>query len=421
MWMECSKKKNMRVEVINTGTEIVLGQVLNTHLGYFSGELAKMGLRIARQTTIPDDGALKDVFSEVIQRSDVVFITGGLGPTSDDLTRDVIADLMGAPLEFHEEIWEKIKARLERRKIKVPEISKIQAMVPRGAKTLSNDMGTAPGLYFEKEGKHIFCLPGPPRELQTMFADSVFPILKKLTEGEKPIYQEVFRMLGFGETKVVEKLEAELQKFDSMEIGYCERPGEVDLRLITADRGDLLKAREMVFEAFGEYIYALGTKTMEEIVVELAKRFEKTLAVAESCTGGLVSHRITNVSGASAVLNRGWVVYSNQSKVEELDVHPATIEKNGAVSSETAYEMALGALELSKADIAVSVTGIAGPLGGSEAKSVGTVFFCVASRNGNNIEETSVERLLIPQRETFKNMASQIALDLVRRKLLASV
>ncbi|MFZ5806035.1 MAG: competence/damage-inducible protein A [Verrucomicrobiota bacterium] len=407
----------MRVELINTGTEIILGQVLNTHLGYISDQLAEIGLRISRQIAAPDDASLKDIFAESIQRSDAVIITGGLGPTSDDQTRNIIAELMKADLEFHSDILEKIQAHFEQRNLALPEISKAQAMVPRGATALPNENGTAPGLYFEKEGKHIFCLPGPPRELQPMFRDSVWPILKNAAEKEKRIYEKTFRMLGFGETTVQEKLEAELRKFSGMEIGYCERPGEVDLRLITAFPEDLNQAEKIVFETFGDAIYTIERKSIEEVVVELAASSHQTIATAESCTGGLVAHRITNVPGASAVLNRGWVVYSNRSKVEELDVMASTIEKFGAVSSETAYEMALGALELSGANIAVAMTGIAGPTGGSPEKPVGTIFFCVVTRKKNTIEETSVERRIVAPRETFKHIASQIALDLLRRTL----
>lgn len=395
----------------------MLGQVVNTHLGYFSEKLLPLGLRIARQATVPDGETIREAILESFQRSDVVLVTGGLGPTSDDVTRDIVSELFNAPLEFQEKVWEKIQAYFMNRKIQVPEIARVQAKVPRGANYFVNQNGTAPGLHLEKNGKHVFCLPGPPRELQPMFEENIFPILKSLAKT-KPIYHEVFRVAGIGEAFVQEKIEASLRKLGEMEIGYCARPREVDLRIITSSQEILRKAEKLVRETFGQAIYATGSETMEEVVVKLATKLGKTLATAESCTGGMIANRITNVSGASAVLNRGWVTYSNQAKIDDLGVSPATLKKHGAVSAEVAQEMALGALEHSDAGIAVATTGIAGPTGGTPQKPVGLIFFGIAVNDKGDIRSDVFERNLVRQREPFKLMASQIALDLIRLELL---
>jgi len=409
----------MKVELITTGTELIIGQVVNTHVGYISKKIMPLGLRLERNITVPDGEAIRDAVKESLARADIILVTGGLGPTSDDITRDIVAEIFEAPLEHVEEIWKGIEDRLCSRHITPVPLMKSQALVPRGAKWLPNDAGTAPGLYFSKEEKHLICLPGPPFELYPMFEKRVLPILQALVPAAQAPHIESFRIIGIGESRVQETIEASLrEKFPGIEIGYCARYGEVDLRLITRSEADLHQAAKLVVSTFGDNLYAFGEQTMEEVVIDLARQAGKKIATAESCTGGMVAHRLTNVPGASAVLDRGWVTYSNEAKMDELRVRADTLEKYGAVSRETAHEMALGALELSGADLAVSITGIAGPSGGTDRKPVGLACFGLALLDGQEPKITTVERQLVQKRDPFKQMASQAALDMLRRSLL---
>lgn len=409
----------MRVEVINTGSELVLGHVQNTHLGYFSRQLLPLGLTIARQCTVPDGPELRTVFQEAVERADLVLITGGLGPTSDDLTRDILADLFDLPLEFHPEIEEKILAYFASRKLEPPPIVRVQAMVPRGADVLANDHGTAPGLLLRRGGKAIFCLPGPPRELYPMMEASVLPRLKELVPGAQAILERTFRTLGLGESFVQDKVEARLREIGGscLEIGYCARPGEVDLRLVAGTPEILEEASRYVRERLGDAIYAEGQETLGRLVIQAASAKGVLIATAESCTGGLVAHRLTNVPGASACLDRGWVTYSNEAKVAELGVSEATLAEHGAVSEAVAKEMASGALERSRASVAVSLTGIAGPGGGTPDKPVGLVWIGLASRLPGAAALSTQRFHLSLDRETFKRMAAQRALRAFLRAL----
>lgn len=408
----------MNVELINTGSELMLGLVLNSHLGAVSERLMARGAGLARQVTVPDGDAVRDVLREAWERADVVILTGGLGPTSDDLTRDIVAEVFGVPLEFSEEAWAEVEERFVSRGMKPPELAKVQAMVPRGGRWLSNRVGTAPGLYFGRDGKHLFCLPGPPRELIAMLEGEVLPVVEAMLGGVSAVPEmRQVRLLGIGESEVQNRAEEKLRGMGGFEIGYCARPGEVDLRLVGKDVAKLDEAVEWLAEEFADRIYTKGFLTMEQVVVELALERGVKLATAESCTGGLIAHRLTNVPGASGALDRGWVTYSNEAKQEELGVQASTLEAHGAVSEETAGEMAAGALERSGADVAVAVTGIAGPGGGTETKPVGLVFIAVAWGGENGgvwVERRNFRRERMP----FKEMVSQVGLDLVRRAIL---
>jgi nicotinamide-nucleotide amidase len=409
----------MIVEVINTGSELLIGQVLNTHLGYFSGQLLPLGVGVARAQIVPDGPAIEEAIRESLARADVVLVTGGLGPTSDDLTRDVVARMFHAPLEFHQEILDKIYAYFARRKVVPGELARMQAFVPRGAAILPNNHGSAPGLYLQRDGKHLFCLPGPPRELQPMFEDDALPILRRLFIGIPPLARKVLRVYGIGESFVQERVEAAILGIsDRIEIGYCARLGEVDLRLIAANDEWVKQAVITAREIFGDAIYAEDDATMEQTVINAARAKGKTIATAESCTGGLVAHRLTNIPGSSAVLQRGWVAYSNQAKLDELGVNAGTLQQCGAVSAQCAKEMALGALAISGCDLAVALTGIAGPGVGTPEKPVGTLYVGLAWKDANGeVQVESHPKLLIPKRDDFKQSAAQFALNLLRLKL----
>jgi len=409
----------LKIEILNTGSELLLGQVTNTHVNYFGRQLARLGLRIARQTTVPDGEPIRTALGECLGRADIILMTGGLGPTSDDITRDLVAAHFNLPLEHHPDIEEAILAYFKRRNIPAPDSIRVQALVPRSATVLPNLHGTAPGFHLERDGLHVFCLPGPPRELYPMFEREVFPRIQSLLPAARPLLMKTLRVQGLGESRVQEMVEARLRALGEIEIGYCARPGEVDLRLIAPEAGLLDRVTALAGRLLGDSIYASDDETMEQKVVQLATERHVWLATAESCTGGFTAHRLTNIPGASAVLDRAWVTYSNESKTDLLGVPADLVASHGAVSAPVAEAMARGAIERSRATIAVSLTGVAGPGPGTPDKPAGLVFIGLAVKRKNGLEVSVHEKRLVPERETFKTMASQAALDLVRRGLLS--
>lgn len=414
----------MRVEIITTGTELLLGTVTNRHPAWLGRQLFALGLRVARQVAVPDGEAIQVALAESLARADLVILTGGLGPTSDDLTRDFAAGAFGRPLHLRDDILEKIRDFFHRRKIVPPASIKRQAQVPEGAVVLENHHGTAPGLVLEGRpgtpvaGKAAILLPGPPRELHPMWTDAALPWLREWLGESGQVRQRVWRILGVGESRVEEMLEADLLALagpGEIEVGYCSRSGEVDLRLVSAADSVFAPADRLIRDALGAAVYAEGEHTLEHTVIELAAAAGKKIAVAESCTGGLVAKRLTDVPGSSAAFEFGWITYANAAKTAELGVPESLLAAHGAVSKPVALAMAQGALVRADADVAVSLTGIAGPGGGSEEKPVGTVWLGLALKGGDT--QTLTKRLA-PHREAFRHMASQLALDLVRKALL---
>ncbi len=411
----------MRVEVLNTGTELLLGSVINTHVRLFAEALFPLGLRIERQVTVPDGGtAIGDALLETFGRAEVVLITGGLGPTTDDVTREVVAELLGDELIHDESVMEAIRVRFARRNLVMSPRNARQAQRPRAATVLVNHHGTAPGLYLPPRPRHggltphLFLLPGPPRELKPMFAESVLPILEKVRPLQPALEMRVVRLAGVGESGVEELIGAPLLAL-GLELGYCARPGEVDVRTIGAP-ALLDTAERIILATLGAHVISHDQRTLEKVVIDLLAQRGATLAIAESCTGGFLAHRITNVPGASAVFLEGFVTYANAAKARALGVDPALLVTHGAVSEEVARAMAEGAQRISGADFALATTGIAGPGGGSEEKPVGTVFIALAAKSG----ATLVERHRYPSdRENFKQHTTQTALNLLRHRLIA--
>jgi len=402
------------VEIINTGTELLFGSVVNTHLAYLGLQLFSLGLRVDRQTTVPDGLAIADVVREAASRSRLVIITGGLGPTSDDVTREVVAELTGRTLRFDESVFSKIEAHVLKRGFRFSDAIKRQAYVLEGATVLPNDFGTAPGLYLPATPAFpdLFMFPGPPRELRPMFQVYATPIIRKIV-GHSDLRAMVFRTAGIGESAIQELVGADLATIPAIEVGYCAHVGAVDLRLIgtgsAVEQGAII-----VRDKLDSYIVSAGGRALEEIVVELLTKRNETLAVAESCTGGYLASCVTNVSGSSAAFLEGNVTYSNEAKIRALGVPGPVIERLGAVSEEVAAAMAEGARARSGASYALSTTGVAGPTGGTEEKPVGTVFIGLASATGS----TEVQKLFFPSdRLTFKQVVTQRALDLLRRRL----
>jgi nicotinamide-nucleotide amidase len=403
--------------------------VLNTHQQWLCRQLADMGWVVTRQVAIADTvGDIEQAVREGLARADLVITTGGLGPTSDDITRDVIARMLGRKLRQDPAALAQIRHFFEIRNRPMPEGTHVEALVPEGAVVLPNAFGTAPGLAlearpnpFRKGGKPswLIMLPGPPRELRPMFTDSVVPLLRRVLPPVDSFVCRTLRTTGLGESTVEERvagpLHAEVEA--GLELGYCARPGQVDVRLAArgAEAADLVRrAEETVREKVGSHVYGLDDADLESVIIRLLTERKATLALAESCTGGCIAHRLTNVPGASAVLLAGLVTYSNQAKQRFLGVRAETLAQYGAVSEPVAREMAEGARKETGADYALSVTGIAGPGGGTPAKPVGTVFIGLAGPF-----ETLVVHNLNPwERETFKQVAAQQAMELLRRKIL---
>ncbi|HEY5035925.1 MAG TPA: competence/damage-inducible protein A [Chthoniobacterales bacterium] len=412
------EKFPVRVTVINTGTELLLGAVLNTHLTFIAQAIFPLGLRVERQLCVPDGEAIRTALAENFPRSDLILVTGGLGPTTDDLTREISAALLGLDLAPSAELEAVISERLRSRRIRMTDRILRQAQVPAGATVLPNDNGTAPGLYLapnanpSRSSPHLFLLPGPPRELEPMFTASVLPILRTIVRRDLDLVCQTYRIVGMGESYVEEAVGAQLLTLPGLELGYCARMGEVDLRVLGPSEV-VRHADGIVQSKLSASIFSTSGEKLEEVVVRqlIARKF--TLATAESCTGGFLAHRLTNVPGASAIFLAGYVTYANEAKVAALSVPAETIAEHGAVSEAVARAMAEGARKKSGADFALSTTGIAGPGGGSTAKPVGTAYVALALQ-----ERTVVRHFFFPSdRETFKQLVTQTALNLLREEL----
>lgn len=406
----------MRIEVLNTGSELLLGTTVNTHGGWFGQELFKLGLRVQRQTTVPDGDAIRDALAECVGRADVVLVTGGLGPTSDDITREATAAVIGVELIEDEAAMRSLEAFFEKRGSVMVDANRKQAQVLVGADVLPNPNGTAPGIYVPPRlngvaNCAVFLLPGPPRELYPMFHAEVVPRLRGLSGGETAEKVLELRLAGVGESTVHHEIDAMLAEVPGLEVGYCARTSEVDVRLI-GDSEAIAQGRGITLAAFGDRCFSEDGSSLEEVVVRIFTEKGLKLAIAESCTGGLIANRVTDVPGSSAVLTHGFVTYANEAKRDLLGVSWDDLQTAGAVSEAVARQMADGALKVSGADVAVSVTGIAGPDGGTNEKPVGTVFIALAVKDG----ETAVRReCYVRDRISFKQTVSQTALDLVRR------
>ncbi|HEV2995198.1 MAG TPA: CinA family nicotinamide mononucleotide deamidase-related protein [Chthoniobacterales bacterium] len=408
----------MRTVVLNTGTELLLGDVQDAHLAFIAREIFPLGLRINEQRTVPDGALIRTALTELFPRSEILLVTGGLGPTSDDITRDIVADLLGLELRQNTEVLALLKRRLKTRGIKWASSIARQADVPAGAQILPNKNGSAPGLYLRSNinpavlSPHLFLLPGPPRELQPMLRDSVMSILRSIVPS-RSIERRIYKIACVGESIVEEAIGAKVLAIPGVELGYCARPGEVDVRIVGA-ADPVVRADKVIRGELGLSIFSTDDETLEEVLVKLLARRKETIAVAESCTGGLLAHRLTNVPGSSEVFLADCVVYANQAKIDLLDLDPKLIEQNGAVSERVARAMAEGARAKARSTYALSTTGIAGPSGGSPEKPVGTVCVGLAAP-----DETVVKSLFLPSdRETFKQLVAQAAFELLRRKLI---
>jgi len=372
----------MNAEIVCVGTELLMGEVVNTDAAYIGECLARLGIDVYHHTVVGDNRKrLAECIVQAIGRSDIVIASGGLGPTPDDLTKEVISEVMECTLELHEESLERMKAYFKKSNRVMSESNIKQAMMPVGQIVLPNNYGTAPGCIIEKDGKRIIMLPGPPNELTRMFDESVKPYLEKLTEEK--LYSRMYHIFGMGESRVAELLKDMMEKNSNPTVAPYAKTGEVHLRLCAKAKDEaeaekiMSDADAVIREKIGEYIYSTDNKTLPETVVGLLIDKGLTVTAAESCTGGLFSKLITDVSGASSVLNESYVTYANESKVKIVGVNPETIKEYGVVSEEVAVQMAQGAAKTSGSDIGVGITGIAGPGGGTDKKPVGLVYMAV--------------------------------------------
>jgi nicotinamide-nucleotide amidase len=434
----------MTVEIVNTGSELMLGRVLNTHQQWLCRRLADLGHVVTRQVAIADTGReIQNAVREALSRADLVITTGGLGPTSDDITRELIAELLGKKLVANQTVLAHIENFFAKRGRPRPQKTDVETFVPEGAEVFLNATGTAPGLAMRvrdrswemgvgaetspsaiaqlpsASAKWLVMLPGPPRELRPMFDASIVPLLKREFADEIFICRTLLTT-GIGESRVQEMVETDLQPFvqRGLEIGYCARPGAVDVRLVAsgATAEKLVgEAEAVVQKNLGESIFGSDDEEIENVVVKLLAQKQKTLALAESCTGGLIASRITDVPGASEIFLGGVVSYANSAKENFLGVRAETLQAHGAVSEEVAREMAVGARAKFDSDFAIGVTGIAGPTGGSAEKPVGTVFIALASANGVEVKKF----LNFWERATFKQVTATQALDWLRRTVSA--
>lgn len=409
----------MKCEILSVGTEILLGDILNTNSRYLSKELANLGIDVYYHQVVGDNrerilSALKEAFS----RSDIIITTGGLGPTKDDMTKELVAEFLGMDMYLHEESLKKIEDYFKKMgRIPVKSNEK-QAYFPKEAIILENNNGTAPGAIFEKDGKAIIVLPGPPKEMEPMFNNSVRKYLEKLTGYT--IVSEVLRVFGIGESEAESKLQDLIDNGQNPTIAPYAKEGEVTFR-ITAKGKDEEEAKELikplkeeVYKRLGNLIYNTGDVSIQETVGEMLVNKNMTIGVSESCTGGLVSAKLIEYPGISSVFLEGAVTYSNEAKMRTLNVKKDTLEKFGAVSEETAIEMAEGIAKRCGSRIGVSTTGIAGPGGGTEEKPVGLVYIGVCIDG-----KTKVERHVFSgNRNAVRNKASMTALNMIRKSLL---
>lgn len=402
-------------ELISVGTEILLGDILNTDAQYLSIELAKLGISVIHQSTVGDNRErLLAQLDEAAKRSDIIILSGGLGPTPDDLTKEVCCEFFGKELQLHEPTAKKIRNYFSSKGLEMAQSNLKQAMLPRDCVIFPNENGTAPGMAIEKDGVHILVLPGPPRELKPMFRNSAIPYLMQFSD--KIIVSHNIRTFGIGESAMAEKVR-DLLDGENPTVAPYAKDGEALLRVtaMADSEDDAEKLCEPVIDEIKSrldgFVYGVDYTCIEEAVVELLRNNRLKAATAESCTGGLIAKRITDVSGASDVFDCGIISYSNEIKNKILGVSEDDLKKYGAVSEPVARQMAQGALRVSGADVAVSVTGIAGPNSDGTDKPVGLVYIALADKDNVWVKELRTSR---NDRSYNRYVSASNALNMIR-------
>ncbi|NMB45559.1 MAG: competence/damage-inducible protein A [Firmicutes bacterium] len=413
----------MLAELIMVGTELLLGDVVDTNSAYMAQRLAELGVDLYYVTRVGDNRErIAQLVQQAHQRADLVITAGGLGPTADDLTKEAVADAFGKELELCTEALAAIEQRFRRLQTSMSENNKRQAYLPAGAQALPNPKGTAPGVLLElDEGKAVIMLPGVPVELKAIMDESVVPYIKqRLGEnGIGIIYSRVLRFYGLGESSLDSMIQDIIAVQTNPTIAPYAGSGEVRLRLTAKAANETEAARlikpveEQLLARLGSYFYGYGDEGMEMVVARLLLSQGRTIALAESCTGGLISHKLTSVPGSSGYYIQGAVTYSNTAKESVLGVDPELLSQFGAVSEQVAQAMAIGVREWAGTDIGLSVTGIAGPGGGTETKPVGLVYFGLSHADGAETHR----RQFAGDRLQVKERAALAALDILRQHL----
>jgi nicotinamide-nucleotide amidase len=408
----------MKINLICIGDELLIGQVINTNASWIGQFLNQFGFNIHRTFTIGD--AHQEIFSTLriaFESAEMVITTGGLGPTRDDISKKAIADFFGLGMTFHQQTWDRIYELFTKRNIPISDQHRDQCLMPDGAEVLENGLGTAPGLWLEKQGKHCIMLPGVPYEMQHLMERHVKPALISKFQAEE-YFEHTFLTVGTGESVIADHIQ-DFEESLGEHSGIAYLPGTGQVRIRISQRGGLKTTFENNRDKLGELIkhwtFGENGETLESAVGKLLKDNGLTLVLAESCTGGLISHKITSIAGSSAYFKGAAITYSNEHKMKVLGVKSETLEKYGAVSEQTVIEMVQGALTNLGGEIAAAVSGIAGPDGGSEEKPVGTVWIAV----GNKQQIKTISFIYMKDRERNIQYAAVQALNMIRKFLIA--
>ena len=412
----------MRAEVISIGSELTAGITVDTNAAWLAGRLAAVGVAAERHVTVADDReAIADDIRRASAAAEVVLVTGGLGPTDDDLTRQALADVMGVPLRTDPAVVEALAEFFRRRGYPCSESNARQAEFPAGTTPIDNAWGTAPGIRAVLGQAVVYCLPGVPREMQEMFAQSVLPEVEARAAGAV-IVRRTISCFGAGESRIGEQIADLMRPGRAVTVGTTANEGVIGIRLLAraADRtqAEALIDRDAaeVRSRLGHLVFGQDEETIESVVAELLRQQRCTVSTAESCTGGLLATRLTDVPGSSTYFLRGVVTYSNEAKTDLLGVEPVLIQRHGAVSREVAEAMALGCRDRAGADLALAITGIAGPGGGSPEKPVGLVYIALAAAGGCETRRFTLGEQL--PRDSIRQRSASIALNLLRRRLV---
>ncbi|MDD2797345.1 MAG: competence/damage-inducible protein A [Bacteroidales bacterium] len=414
----------MDVEIITIGDELLIGQVVDTNSAWMGKELNNLGFEVARKITIGDDrDELLSAFSTALSRVDVVLVTGGIGPTKDDITKKTLCEFFETELVFNEDVLSRIEVLFAGRNIKINELTRDQAFVPRDCEVIENTTGTAPITWFERNGKILVSMPGVPFEMKTAMTRDILPRLKARFSKDIHIVHRTFSVKNYPESALALHIEAwENALPDFIRLAYLPSPGVVRLRL-TARHSDLTlietaleKAEQSLLPLLGDSIFSSSDAPISEVLGKLLKKNDLTLAVAESCTGGNIAHHITSISGSSAYFLGGVVSYSNEMKRAVLGVSKDSLEQFGAVSREVALEMVNGIAKLADADVAIATTGIAGPDGGTLEKPVGTVWIAVKMRDEVRVELFRLGKVREANIQRASNEAMLLAAEMIELK-----
>ena len=407
----------MKAEIITIGTEITTGSILNTNSKYLATKLLELGIEVYYHTSVDDNvDRIKDVIDISLNRADLIITTGGLGPTQDDMTKEIVAEALGLKLIEDKEMIKVIKEKFNSLNRKMFLSNLKQAKKPEGSIFLHNSVGTAPGIFFKRNDKVLIMLPGPPIEMETMFNNEVIPLIQQ----DYCIIKRSINVMDIGESQLEMELKDLLNIDPQINIATFPKESEVEIKIIGKghNREDLEDKIgsfiKVINDRFKDYIFGYDNIPIEEVVYKLLKERNLRIGFAESCTGGLISGRFSRIPGVSQVFNRSMITYSEKSKIEELGVNPLTIDKYGVVSEETAVEMARGLLNRNDIDIALSITGLAGPNGGSDEKPIGLVFICISNRE----KTVPIKCNFIGNREYIQNKAVIKALSELRKFLL---